>query len=276
MKKNLSFVFFGMGMILLRGESLSFGASELAKVNNTVITLEEFNKKYQESTQFYQLKPPTKKQVLDELIKHELGVQEAKRIGLDKDPEVLERISTLLYHSLLEKKLTKEFEEIHISDDEAQAYYNKNPEIRTSHIFAALLPNASSADQKKAYERLKKIKDEQLADGKMSFAEIAQRFSEGPTAQMGGDVDYQSREKLDPNYYETAMKLSPGKVSGIIRTRYGYHIIKLTAIRPWQEADKTQVKRAVFEDLRAKIFEKYMNTLKTQSKVTIRSELIQD
>jgi peptidyl-prolyl cis-trans isomerase C/peptidyl-prolyl cis-trans isomerase D len=266
-----------VGLAVLVRASTSVAATELAKVNNSVITLEDFEKKYKDNLRFFQMKPPTKKGVLDDLIKRELGIQEAKKMGLDKDPEIMDRINTVLYHALLEKKLTKEFEGIHVSDDEAKDYYKKNPEIRTSHIFVALRPDAKHEEQKQAFEKIKKIQTEYLAPNKMGFSEVAQRYSEGPAAPMGGDIDYQTRDRLDPAYYEAAMKLgSPGKVSGIVRSQFGYHIIKLTSIRRWEEADKTQVKRLVFEEHRAKIYDKYMAQLKNQSKVAVHSELLKD
>lgn len=251
-------------------------ATELARINGSVISLEDFNKKYQENLRFFQLRPPTKKSVLDDLIKRELGIQEAKKQGLDRDPEVVDRMNTVLYHALLEKKLAKDFEKIHVTDAEAKSYYEKNPILRTSHIFVALRANAPAAEQKLAYERIKKIQDEQLGKGKMSFAEVAQKFSEGPAAPMGGDIDFQSPDRLDPNYYEAASKLSPGKTSGIVRTQFGYHIIKLTAVRPWEEADKIEIKRLVFEEHRQQIFEKYMSALRSQAKVGVKSDLIKD
>jgi parvulin-like peptidyl-prolyl isomerase len=252
-------------------------ATELARINNTVISLEDFNRKYRENLKFFQFKAPTKKGVLDDLIKRELGIQEARRSGLDKDPEVIDRMNTVLYHALLDKKLSKEFEAIQVTDDQARDFYSRNPEIRTSHIFVALRPDAPQDQVKKAYEKIKKIQDDHLRDGKMSFAEVAQRFSEGVAAPMGGDIDYQTRDKLDPSYYDTAVKLkSPGKVSGIIRTQFGYHIIKLTSIRPWEETDKAQVKRMLFDERRAQIFDRFMGQLRQQAKVSVHSELIND
>ena len=252
-------------------------ATELARVNNTVISLEEFNKKYNENLKFFQFKAPSRKNVLDDLIKRELGIQEARRLGLDKDPEVMERMNTVLYHAVLEKRLSKEFEAIHVTDEEAKEYYAKFPEIRTSHIFVGLRPDAKPEDVRKAQEKIKKIHDQYLKDGKTSFAEVAQRYSEGVAAPMGGDIDYQTKDKLDPVYYDTALKLrSPGKVSGIIRTQFGYHIVKLTAVRPWDEVDKAQVKRLVFDERRAQIFEKYMAQLRQQAKVSVHSELLKD
>lgn len=259
------------------GIPAAFAATELARVNNSVITLEDFNKRYRENLRFFPLKPPSKKSVLDEIIKRELGIQEAKKEGLDKNPEIMDRMNTVLYQALLEKKLAKEFESIHVSDDEAKSYYDKYPEIRTSHIFVALRPDATPAQEKAAQDKMKKIKDNYLSDSKMSFAEVAQRYSEGPAAPVGGDIDYQTRDRVDPIYYETAVKLgSPGKISGIVRSQFGLHIIKLTAVRPWEMTDKSIIKRLVFEERRAKIFETYMGNLRNQAKVSSRPELIKD
>lgn len=268
------------GIVIVLGGMASIGrtyaATELARVNNTVITLEEFNKKYRENLKFFQLKPPTKRAVLDDLVKRELGIQKAKQLGYDKDPEVIDRMNTVLYNALLEKNLSKDFEAIQISDSEAQEYYQRNPEIRTSHIFIALRPGATPAEQKQAYDRIKKIYDEHVLPQKMSFAEVAQRFSEGPAALIGGDLDYQTRDRLDPAYYDAAVKLSPGKVSGIVRTQFGYHIIKLTAIHSWDEVDRTVAKRMKFEERRSQIFEKYIGSIRAQSKVATHPELIPD
>lgn len=268
-----------LGLTVFAAASLpsAFAATELAKVNNTVITLEEFNKKYRDNLKFFQFKAPTKKGVLDDLIKRELGIQEARKLGLDRDPEIQDRMNTVLYHALLDKKLSKEFEAIHLEDSEAKEFYERNPEIRTSHVFVGVRAGAPADQERKAFEKIKQIQDDYLRDGKMSFAEVAQRYSEGVAAPMGGDIDYQTKDKLDPTYYETAIKLkTPGKTSGIVRSQFGYHIIKLTAVRPWGEVDKAQVKRLLFEERRQQIFEKFMDGLKKQAKVSTRSELLKD
>lgn len=254
-------------------------ATELVRINGAVITLEDFNKRYKENLKFFQFKAPTKKSVLEDLIKRELGIQEAKKMGLDKDPEVIDRMNTILYHALLEKKLTKEFENIQISDNEAKDFYSKNPEIRTSHIFVALKPDATPEEDKKAHERIKKTYDGFIKTStekdKMSFAEVAQRFSEGIAAPMGGDIDYQTKDRLDPTYYETAVNLkNPGKVSSIVRSQFGYHIIKLTAVKKWEDADKAQVKRMLFDQKRTIIFEQYMHQLRQQAKIVVKGELL--
>jgi len=271
MKTKLSILVCTCASIVL---SSSAHSTELAKINNTVITAESFNKRYQENMKFFQFRVPSKKEVLDDLIKRELAVQEAKSQGLDKDPEIQDRINSVLFQSLVERKLGKDVEKIHISDDDAKSYYEKYPEIRTSHIFVTLPGNASSEEVKTATEKMKSIQ-KALKDESMSFAEVAQKFSEGISAPMGGDIDFQTRDRLDTKYYDEALKLrSPGKVSDIVRTPTGLYIIKLTSIHSWDETDKPKIKRIVFEEKRQKLFEQFMDQLKKKAKITVNEALL--
>ncbi len=267
-------------LLLLASQGVATNAwamTELAKINSSVISLEDFNKKYKDNLKFFQFRAPPKRSVLDDLIKRELVLQEARKMGLDKDPEVLERMNTVLYHALLDKKLSREFDEIHISDDEAKSFYSKNPEIRTSHIFIAVRPDAKPEEVNSAKDRITKVLNDYVKPGKMSFAEIAQRFSEGMAAPLGGDIDYQTRDKLDPAYYLAATQLSVGQTTTTpIRTQFGWHIIKLTVKKSWDDADHPQTKRLAFEERRAQIFEKYIVQLKKQAKVSIHDGLLKE
>ncbi len=267
-------VFFSLvaGLVVFSGTSLA--ATELAKVNGKMISLEEFNKKYQTLLPLYQNKTPTRAVVLEDLIKRELGIQEAKKLKLDADPEVQEEMNTVLYQALLRKQLSKEFEKIQITDTDAKVFYTKNPDIRTSHIFVALAPNATKEDEAAALKRIKEIQDKELKSGK-SFAEVAQKSSEGVAAPMGGDIDYQSKAQLDPAYYEAALSLkTPGKVSGIVRSQFGFHIIKLTAIRPWGEVDPSAVKQVLFNERKQDMFDRYMKALRAKAQVQVRNDLV--
>lgn len=252
-------------------------ATELARVNDKVITLEDFEKKYRENLKFFQFRAPDKKGVLNDLIKRELGIQEAKREGLDRDPEVIDRMNTVLYHALLDKKLSKEFEAIHVTDDEAKDYYSQNPEVRTSHIFVAVRPDAKPAEWESARKKITSILTDHLKPGVMSFAEVAQRWSEGVAAPMGGDIDFQTKDKLDPSYYKAALGLSVGQYTKEpVRSQFGWHIIKLTAKRSWDDVDRAQIKRLVFDDRRNDIFEKFMSGLKAKNKVAENLSLLKE
>lgn len=261
--------------LALQGAPLA-SAAELAKINGTTISLEDFEKKYQENKRYYQLKVPTRKLVLDDIMKRELGVQEAKRLKLDKDPDVLERFNTILYQALLEKKLSKTFENIKITDETAKNYYSRNPEIRTSHLFVGVPSSASAAEVEAARKRLISIRDTYLVNQKMGFAEVAQKFSEGMAAPTGGDLDFQTKDRLDPVFYQTALKLKVGQMSEPVRSQFGWHIIKLTAVKDWDDVDKAKIKRLAFEEQREKVFDEYMEQLKKSARITVNTALLKD
>ncbi len=264
----------GLSLFLVAAESQ--GATELAKINGTTITLEDFDKKYKESLRFFRYKAPTKKNVLDDLIKRELGIQEAKKQNLDKDPDVRERLNTVLYHSLLDKQLASKFDTIQVSDDEIQKFYKANPEVRTSHIFVQVRFDANAAQEREAQEKIKKIEGF-LKKGDKSFAEIARTYSEGVAAASGGDIDYQTKDKLDPVYYNTSVKLGGiGKVSEIVRSQFGYHIIKLTGVKEFKDVDKGAYKRIIFDEKRAQIYDSYMDGLKKSYSVQVNDSLIKE
>ncbi len=250
--------------------------TELARVDKQVITLEELNKKHQDSLRFFQFRSPSKKEVLEDLIKREVGILEAKKMGLDRDPEIMDRMNTVLYHAMLDKKLSKDIEKIFISDEEAKKYYEKNPELRTSHIFAAVKPDATAEEELAAKAKLERIVKEYLVKEKRTFSEVAQSFSEGIAAPVGGDIDYQTKDKLDPAYYSSALSLKVGEYTpSPVRTKFGWHIIRLTAKKSWSDlVDKPQVKRFVIDERKAELFENLMAQLKKSYKVTVKEDLI--
>ncbi len=105
-------------------------------------------------------------------------------------------------------------------------------EVRASHIMIRF-PSATPTpeDTLKAFEKIRKIQDS-LAAG-ADFAELARRNSEdGGSAPRGGDLNWFSRRRWVRPFDDTAMTLKVGQVSGIVRTSYGYHLIKCTDRRP--------------------------------------------
>jgi len=254
--------------------SVSAHASvEVARVNNQPITLEQVNTLITE--QSHSGAPAlSKKAAVDELVKREAAIQEAKKLKLDQDPAVAEKIDNVLFYALLEKKLGSDFERITLSDSQAKGWYNSHPEIRTSHIFIALPQNASADEVQKATAKLNQLAS-QIRSGKMSFAEAAQKNSEDPSAAMGGDMDYRMKDRLDPSYYQAALKLGRvGDMTGVVRTAFGVHLIRLTGKHSWAEVDHTRVKRIVLEEKRQEIVSRYLSGLRQKAKVSINESAL--
>ncbi len=105
-------------------------------------------------------------------------------------------------------------------------------EVRASHIMIRF-PSAAPTpeDTLKAFEKIRKIQDSLRAGA--DFAELARRNSEdGGSAGRGGDLNWFTRRRWVRPFDDTAMTLKVGQVSGIVRTSYGYHLIKCTDRRP--------------------------------------------
>jgi parvulin-like peptidyl-prolyl isomerase len=251
-------------------------ATEVAKVNDKVITLDKLNSHYDEMVRSGMGAMTNKKNALDDLIKREIAVQEAKRLKLEQDPVIVERMNNVLFSALLEKKLGAEFEKLNITDSEAKSWYSRNPEIRTSHIFFALPQGAAKEDEKKAIDKMNQIAKE-IKGGKLSFAEAAQRNSEDASAVAGGDLDYRMKDRLDSVFYKEAVKLGkPGNLSNPVRTAYGIHLIRLNAKRGWGDTDRSYVKRLIADEKRQVIVERYLGELRQKSQVNINSSAIKN
>ena len=124
-------------------------------------------------------------------------------------------------------------------------------EVHASHIMIRFQnQNPSPQDTAQAFAKIKALKDS-LAAGE-DFASLAKSHSEDPgSAGRGGDLGYFSRRRWVQPFEEVAMNLTPGQVSGIVRTPYGYHLIKCFDVRPRKtfEAAKQEL-QPIYQQLR--------------------------
>ena len=235
----------------------------VAVVGTKQITVKEFNDKFNEVVK-QTINPPTKELFLEDLIRYEVGVQEAVKRGIPEDPIVKERIRQEYYKGLIEKELGPKISEIKVNEKEMQDFYAKNPEIRTSHILIEFRQDATPEQRKIAENRAKEIFEE-VKKSKRPFEELVGLYSDDVLSKRtGGDVGWQSRVTLVPMYYDTAMKMKVGEVKGLIETQYGFHIIKVTGRRGFADANKRQIRAAVFDEKRKELFDAYFAKLKKQ------------
>ena len=92
--------------------------------------------------------------------------------------------------------------------------------------------------------------------------------------RAGGDVGWQSGVTLVPAYYQTILKMKVGEVKGLIETQYGFHIVKVTGRRGYNDANKRQIRAAVFDQKRKVIFDDYFARLKKQYPVKVNKSLV--
>ena len=238
----------------------------VAIIGNKKITVEEFNKKFNDVKNM-SVNPPTKQQFLEDLVRYEVGLQEADRRGLEKDPVVQDRMRQELYKALVEKELGDKVNKTSVSEKEMEAYYKNNPEIRTSHILIELKPGASPEQRAEAKKRATEIYEE-VKKSKRPFEELVHLYSDDVlTKQAGGDVGFQSRVTLVPSYYDAIMAMKVGEIRGLVETPFGYHIVKVTGRRSFENANKRQLRTAVFDEKRKALFNEYFEKLKKNTKI---------
>lgn len=233
----------------------------VAKVGNKNITVSEFNSRYEDVLK-QAINPPSKSVFLEDLIRYEIGVQEAEKRNMQNDPVVKERIRQEMYKGLVEKELGDRVKAIKVTENEMKAYYAKYPELRTSHILIEFKPDATAEQKKAARARAEEIYNE-VRKSKRPFEELVALYTDDVLSKKsGGDVGWQSNMTLVPAYYNAALKLKVNQMSGLIETQYGYHIIKLTGRRSYADANKREIRRAVFDEKRKSIFDAYFVRLK--------------
>jgi parvulin-like peptidyl-prolyl isomerase len=254
--------------------SFQASAQNIATVGNKKITLKDFKRKFVLAQD--QLNPPTPNQFLEDLIRYEVGLIEARKKGVHKDKRVMDAMNNQIYGYYVEGELGKKVKAIKITEKEMRAQYKKTPELRTSHIVINLKANATKKQKAIAKKRSKEIY-KKVKSSKRPFKDLVKLYSDDTfTKPAGGDLGYQSLITALPNYYNAALKMRVGKVHGLIETKYGFHIIKLTGIRKFKHADPRQIKSIVFELKRKKLFDKLFSKLKRKYKITKKAKLLKN
>jgi len=128
-----------------------------------------------------------------------------------------------------------------VSEADLRTYYDQNaatlgtPEQRSaSHILIAAPKDAPAADRAKAKARAEELLA-QLREAPDTFAEVAKENSQDDSsAKQGGDLGwFQRNEGIDPNIAKAAFALTKvGDLSDVVESDYGYHIVRLTGIKP--------------------------------------------
>jgi peptidyl-prolyl cis-trans isomerase D len=139
-----------------------------------------------------------------------------------------------------------------ITPQDVQAYYSshadeyKTPEkVQASHILLKTEGKDDAAVKKQAEDLLAKLK------GGADFAELAKKFSEDPvSAAKGGDLGFFEREAMVKEFSDAAFALEPNQLSGVVKSQFGYHIIKTIARQAATTSTPEQVRPQIEDAIR--------------------------
>ncbi len=114
-----------------------------------------------------------------------------------------------------------------------------------------ILLKADENDSTDVHERqLKKAQDVlNLAKIDKDFGKLAKQYSEGPSNKNGGDLGAFERGKMVPPFDNAVFSMKAGEISNVVKTKFGYHIIKLEAINPARTKTMADVKESIVQAL---------------------------
>jgi peptidyl-prolyl cis-trans isomerase D len=126
--------------------------------------------------------------------------------------------------------------------------YEKSEERRASHIL--IVTNADSDKEKAKAKAEEVLKEVQKSPAK--FAELAKQYSQDPgSAQKGGDLGYFGHGMMVKAFEDIVFKQKEGEISGLVASDFGYHIIKVTGIKPSTLRPLDEVRAEIVTELKA-------------------------
>ena len=166
-------------------------------------------------------------QYLDLFVNFKLKVAEAYARGLDTTKAFKKEFAT--YKQELKKPYLVQKDDLTRLTQEV--YQRLKEEVKASHILILVKADATPADTLAAWKKLDGLRERVLKGD--DFETLAREFSEDPSAKSnGGNLGYFTALQMVYPFENAAYKMKPGEVSHPVRTRFGYHILKVVDRMP--------------------------------------------
>ncbi|MBF8983633.1 peptidylprolyl isomerase [Lutibacter sp. B2] len=173
------------------------------------------------------------------------------------EASIKEQIRTELYVKKFQDEVIKELD---LTDEKIKKYYDEHisdyniEQVKASHILLK--------EEEKAKDILTKVKAGE------DFAKLAKEFSEDKgSGQQGGDLGYFQRGMMVPEFEEVAFSLENGQISDLVKSQFGYHIIKVidkkVEVKEFEEV-KDQIKETIMQETMMKKIEETKATFKIE------------
>lgn len=210
----------------------------LFSVGDTKVKKSEFEYIYQKNN--FNNKADYSRKSLDDYlnlyINFRLKVKEALAQGLDKNDRIKEELSSY-EKQLLDSYIDKEINEKLIKTE----YERSKTDVNVSHIFVS----TANINEKEALVKIQSLQ-QQLKSG-ITFEEVAKSSEDKQTASKGGKLGWFNSYQMSlPEIEEAVYNMKIGETSGIIKTRLGYHIIKLNETRVARPKIKAAIVKRFF------------------------------
>lgn len=166
-----------------------------------------------------------------------------------------------------------------IDDQELRRFYDKNRQsfhepktIKASHILVMIPKNATPEQEKEAWVKAEKILAKLKNGG--DFAQLAKQNSDCASKANGGDLGFIKLGFMPKEFDDAAFKLKPGEISGIVKTGYGLHIIRVSEVRPEGVRSFDEVKTFIAGYMRSDYQREKVDELVQELKKSARIEVL--
>lgn len=208
----------------------------LLEIDGKTVTKSEFLQIYLKNNNDPKYDKATLDNYMELFKKFKLKVAEAEALGYDTIPKLKRELEGYQKQLALPYLTDSEMNQALVR----QAYDRMKTEVRASHILVRIEPGASPADTLAAYNRLLALKARIEKGESFEYVAKGKGGSEDPSAQSnGGDLGYFTAFQMVYQFEDQAYNTPVGSVSKPFRTRFGYHILKVTDKRPARGTIKT-------------------------------------
>jgi parvulin-like peptidyl-prolyl isomerase len=169
--------------------------------------------------------------------------------------------------------------EVTVDDEGLKRFYiehierfKESDQIRASHILIMIPQDADDLLVEALRHKGEKIL-EKLRRGK-DFGELARLYSDDVSAKNGGDLGFFKRGELLPEFERVTFNLQTGQISGLVRTKIGFHIIKITerkegSVIPFEEVTE-KVKNQYIEEESHRLYKVWLKKVKAESFIEVK------
>ena len=203
--------------------------STLVTLNSRAFSVGEFKQVYFKNLELVkQQEQRTLEEYLDLFIQYKRKVEEARAQGLDKKQSYLTDFAK--YQEQLSRNYV--YEDNVTAQMVEEAYKRSKEALKTSHILIMCNWDAPPQDTLVAYNKAKELR-QMVLNTPEDFNDIAAKYSEEPKVdESRGSLDYFNVFEMVYPYESVAYNLKVGEISDLVRTQFGYHVVKLEDRRP--------------------------------------------
>lgn len=199
----------------------------LMTVDGQSVTRGEFEAIYKKNNKEVSVTKEALDEYLELFINYKLKVREAEKLGMDTITKFRNELDGYRKQLARPYLIDRELNEALLRE----AFDRSQQEVRASHILVTVGPDASPEDTLAAWRKITALRD-RVMKGE-DFAALAKASSEDPSASKNsGDLGWFSALQMVYPFENAAFNTKVGEVSTPVRTRFGYHILKVAGKRP--------------------------------------------